>query len=126
MLLTWIFHKFFTIFKEFQVQHKIGAMTSSSVWWSYMSSLDFRNILWRHKGVIVNKNYKSEKVPVREIFYLQFFNLVKTECKKIFLFKVYLDFSETHDFREMTISVLHVMTSQIGLRKKCWYMKPNY
>ena len=39
------------------------------------------------------------------------FNLVKTERKKVISFKGYLDFSETHDFREMTISILHVMTS---------------
>ena len=39
------------------------------------------------------------------------FNLVKTERKKVISFKGYLDFSETHDFREMTTSTLHVMTS---------------
>ena len=39
------------------------------------------------------------------------FNLVKSEPKKVISFKSYLDFSETHDFREMTISILHVMTS---------------
>ena len=39
------------------------------------------------------------------------FNLVKTKRKKVISFKVYLDFSETHDFREMTISVFHVIKS---------------
>ena len=39
------------------------------------------------------------------------FNLVKTERKKVISFKVYLDFSETHDFREMTISIFHVIKS---------------
>ena len=39
------------------------------------------------------------------------FNLVKPEPKKVISFKSYLDFSKTHDFREMTISILHVMTS---------------
>ena len=36
---------------------------------------------------------------------------MKTERKKVISFKGSLDFSEAHDFREMTISILHVMTS---------------
>ena len=36
---------------------------------------------------------------------------MRTERKKVILFKDYLDLSEPHDFREMTISILHVMTS---------------
>ena len=39
------------------------------------------------------------------------FNLEKTERKKVILFKGYLDFSQTHDFREMTIFILHVTKS---------------
>ena len=39
------------------------------------------------------------------------FNLEKTERKKVILFKGYLDFSQTHDFREMAIFILHVTKS---------------
>ena len=36
---------------------------------------------------------------------------MKTERKKGTFFKGYLDFRETHDFREMAISILHMMMS---------------
>ena len=42
-----------------------------------------------------------------EIFYVQL-SENRTQ-KKVILFKGYLDFSETHDFREMTTSILHLM-----------------
>ena len=76
--------------------------------WRYMSFLAFRNILWRRKGVLMKNNKNPEKCLLEKSFT---FNLVKTERKKVISFKGYLDFSETHDFREMTICIFHVMTS---------------
>ena len=56
----------------------------------------------------MQKNKNPKKCLLEKSFT---FNLVKTERKKVISFKDDLDFSEIHDFREMTISILHVMTS---------------
>ena len=77
-----------------------------------MPFLEFRNIC----DVIGGNNGKNENL---ENFILEksfTFNLVKTERKKVISFKGYSDFSETHDFREMTISIFAL------LKKHYWFL----